>query len=127
MAAALAAAVLVTPACGVRERIFGGGSPTRKGTLAVVPPSGPAGTAFTLNAGGLRPGEAMTFEIDIPHKAKYVGPPHTAGPDGKVTATYTAQAGNPAGVYRVKAVGVQGTRAEANVTIVPGGAPAPGG
>jgi len=123
----LAVTIVAAPACGVRQRIFGGGSPTRKGTLTVTPPTGPAGTAFTLTAGGFLAGEAMTFEIDIPHKPRFVGPPHTADPDGKVTGMYTPQAGNPLGTYTVKAVGARGTRAEAPVTVVAGSPPGGGG
>ena len=117
-AVVLLAVVATTPACGVRRRLFGGGSTTRKGVLSVAPPSGPVGTVFTLTATGFRPGEPMTFEIDVPGQPKFVGPRHDAGPDGKVTSTYTPQANNPPGTYKIKAVGSQSTRAEGRVTVV---------
>jgi len=128
-ATVLVAALVFTPGCGrLRRRIFGGSSPTRAGTLAVAPPRGPVGTPFTLTAGGLRPGEPMTFEVDPPNRKRFVGPSHTAGPDGRVTSIYTPQAGDPPGSYQVKAVGSRGTRATANLVVTAGTGPSsPGG
>jgi hypothetical protein len=70
-----------------------------------------------LMAGGFRPGESMTFEIDGPNKIHFVGNPHTADPTGMVTATYTPQSTDPAGVYTVLAVGNQSTRAQGTLTV----------
>ena len=117
---AASAALLVAPACGRISGHFSSHTVTRKGTVSADPPSGPVGTAFTLKAGGLKPGEAMTFEVDPPKGQRFIGPSHTAGPDGIVTATYTAQAGNAPGSYKLKATGDMGTRASATLTIVPG-------
>jgi hypothetical protein len=86
--------------------------------LAVSPPTGQVGTKFNLSAGGLRPGESMTFEIDPPTHKRFVGPPHTAGPDGRVESSYMPQPGAPPGSYRVRVVGARGTRAEAKLVIV---------
>jgi hypothetical protein len=109
----LSAAVMVAPACGLRHHTVA----TRNGTLTVAPPSGSVGTSFSLTAGGFRPGEPMTFEIDIPGRAKFVGPSHTAAPDGTVSSTYKPQTGDPPGTYQLKAVGSQGTRAQATLLI----------
>ncbi len=115
---ALGLVLLVTPACGRLSRHFsGGGTPTRKGTLTAAPPSGPVGTAFSLTAGGFKPGEPMTFEIDIPAHPRFVGPSHAAAPDGTVTSTYTPLKGDPPGVYQIKAVGSLGTRAQTALTV----------
>ncbi len=89
----------------------------------MTPPTGAAGTKFTLVAAGFVPGESMTFEIDVPAQRPFVGPPHTAGPDGTVTSSYQSQQTDPAGTYRLKAVGARGTRAQTTlaVTAVPSG------
>ena len=117
---AASAVLLVAPACGRITSHFSDHTATRKGTLSAVPPSGPVGTAFSLRAGGLKPGEAMTFEVDPPKGQKFIGPAHTAAADGTVTATYTAQAGDTPGTYKLKATGDHGTRAEATLEVVPG-------
>jgi len=117
LALALASAVLLSPGCGVRHRLFGGGSVTRKGTLTVSPPRGAVGTSFSLTATGFRPGEPMTFEVDPPKRKRFVGPSHNAGPDGKVASVYTPQPGDPPGAYVVKATGSRGTRAQARLDI----------
>jgi hypothetical protein len=101
------------PACGLRHHSVKG----RTGTLSVTPPSGKAGATFALMAGGFKPGEAMTFEIDGPHKIRFVGPSHTADPQGTVSSNYVPQSGDPAGVYTVLAVGNEGTRAQGSITI----------
>jgi hypothetical protein len=106
--------------CGRISGHFSGHSATRKGTLSAVPPAGPVGTAFSLRAGGLKPGEAMTFEIDPPKGKPFIGPPHTAGPDGTVSSTYTPQAGDQPGTYKLKATGNQSTRASATLVVQPG-------
>jgi hypothetical protein len=111
-------AILATPACSRISRHFGGGStPTRKGTLTVTPPSGTVGTAFSLSAGGFKPGEPMTFEVDVPNRPRFVGPSHTADPGGAVSSKYTPQNGDPPGTYVVKAVGSQGTRAQGQIVV----------
>jgi len=83
----------------------------------VSPPNGAVGTAFSLTAGGFRPGEPMTFEVDIPNRPRFVGPSHTAGPDGRVTSIYTPLTGDPPGIYQVKAVGSRGTRATGTLSV----------
>ena len=75
------------------------------------------GTPFVLTAGGFRAGEPMTFEIDLPDKTHFVGPPHSAGADGKVSTTYRPLLTNPPGVYNVRAVGSLGTLAKATVAV----------
>jgi hypothetical protein len=118
LALALASVVVLTPACSrVRHKLFGGGTTTRNGTLTVAPPKGAVGTSFSLTASGFRPGEPMTFEVDPPNHKRFVGPSHTAGPDGKVVSVYTPQPGDPPGSYLVKATGSRGTRAQSHVDI----------
>jgi len=111
---------LLAPACGRITSHFSGHTVTRKGTVAAVPPTGPVGTAFSLRATGLKPGEAMTFEVTPPKGRPFIGPSHTAGADGTVTATYTAQSGDAPGTYKLKATGDQGTRANGTLVVVPG-------
>ena len=117
--------LVVGAGCGRISSHFSGHDTTRKGTLSAVPPAGPVGTAFALQAGGLKPGEAMTFEIDPPKGHPFIGPPHTAGPDGTVSSTYTPQTGDEPGTYNLKATGDHGTRASATLVVVAGSAPAP--
>lgn len=105
--------VLLAPACGLRHHTV----QARNGTLTVTPPSGKTGTPFSLAAGGFRPGEALTFEVDIPGHSPYIGPSHTADPQGTVTTTYVPLGGDPPGTYQVKAVGNRGTRAQATVVV----------
>jgi hypothetical protein len=115
--AVLMIALLGSPACSRITNHFSHHTVTRTGTLVVSPANGPPGTAFSLTAGGFKPGEAMTFEVDLPNHTRFVGPSHTAGPDGKVSSTYTALTGDPAGVYVVKATGALGTRAQGNIQL----------
>jgi len=115
-----AIALVLGSGCGRISSHFSGHTVTRKGTVAAVPPAGPVGTAFTLRAGGLKPGEAMTFEVDPPKGRPFIGPSHTAGPDGIVTSTYTPQTGDTPGNYKLKATGDQGTRATATLVVQPG-------
>ena len=117
--------LLVATGCGRITSHFSGHDTTRKGTLTAVPPQGPVGTAFSLEAGGLKPGEAMTFEIDPPKGHPFIGPPHTAAPDGTVSSTYTPQAGDEPGTYKLKATGDQGTRASGTLVVLAGAAPTP--
>lgn len=119
----MSCSLVLLPGCSRISRHFsGGGVKTRKGTLTVAPANGPVGTAFSLTAGGFRPGEPLTFEIDIPGRPRFVGPSHTAGPDGRVASTYTPLTGDPPGTYQIKAVGSRGTRASASLVVV-GGTP----
>ncbi len=106
---------LAAPACGLRHHTIA----TRTGTLTVTPPSGKVGTPFALMAGGFRPGEALTFEIDIPTHRPFIGPSHTADPSGTVMSTYVPLAGDPPGTYTIKAAGNEGTKAQATVTVTP--------
>jgi hypothetical protein len=113
----LTAALLVSPGCSRLVNHFSHHTVTRAGTLVVAPATGAPGTAFSLTAGGFKAGEAMNFEVDLPNHTRFVGPSHTAGPDGKVASVYTALAGDPAGTYVVKATGAQGTRAQGSVQV----------
>jgi hypothetical protein len=113
----LSCSMAALPACGRLRHPFSSGPRTRTGTLVVSPPNGAIGTAFSLTAGGFRPGEPMTFEVDIPKRPRFVGPSHTAGPDGRVTSTYTPLNGDPPGTYQLKAVGSRGTRASATLSV----------
>jgi hypothetical protein len=115
--------LVVATGCGRVTSHFSSHDTSRKGTLAAVPPSGPVGTAFALQAGGLKPGEAMTFEVDPPKGNPFIGPPHTAGPDGTVSSTFTPQAGDTPGTYKLKATGDMGTRATGTLVIQPGPPP----
>ena len=101
------------PGCGLRHHTIKG----RVGTLMVTPSSGAVGASFMLTAGGFRPGEALTFEIDAPNKTRFVGPSHMADANGMVSSTYKPQAGDAPGVYQVIAVGNEGTRAQATLTV----------
>ncbi|HEX3426669.1 MAG TPA: hypothetical protein VHT30_11095 [Acidimicrobiales bacterium] len=109
----LAVVLVAAPACSLRHHTVA----NRKGTLTVTPPSGAVGASFSLAASGFLPGEALTFEIDVPNKTKFVGPSHTANPQGMVSSTYVPQTGDPSGVYTVIAAGNEGTRAQANLTV----------
>jgi hypothetical protein len=117
--AALLTVIVLLPGCS-RLRHH---TTTRKGTVTVTPASGPPGTAFSLVAGGFRPDEPMTFEIDIPKHPKFVGPSHKAGADGRVSTTYTPLNGDPPGTYQIKAVGSRGTRAQGQLNVVAGSTP----
>ena len=121
LSAVLAIAVATaSPGCGRLRHHFFGQSLTRAGSLTISPAAGPPGTPFTLAASRFRPGEAVTFQIDPPNHHRFVGPPHTAGPDGTLSATYTPLPGDPPGRYNVQAVGARGTRARGQLRISPG-------
>lgn len=115
--------LVVGTGCGRITSHFSSHDTSRKGTLSAAPPAGPVGTAFALTAVGLKPGEAMTFEVDPPKGKPFIGPPHTAGPDGTVTSTFTPQPDDVPGTYKLKATGDQGTRATATLVIQPGSVP----
>src|SRR2546421_12261349 len=94
------AGFVVTPGCGrIMHKITGGGggSSGRTGTLSVTPPSGAAGSAFTLSAGGVLPSEAMTFELDLPNKTKVVGPAPPGRNDGEGASPHTPARAHPSG------------------------------
>ena len=114
----LLATAISIAGCGRITRHFSGSSTTRKGTLVVSPATGPPGTHFSLEARGFRPGEPMTFRVDLPNHTHFVGPPHNADATGSVSGSYTPQTGNPAGSYRVRAIGSLGTRADGQLTVV---------
>jgi hypothetical protein len=115
----LAGFLAFVPGCGrISHHLSGNSAPTRKGTISAAPPTGTVGTTFVLTAGGLKPGEPMTFEIDPPKGNRFIGPSHTAAPDGTVTSNYKPQPGNVPGPYRIKVAGSQGTRAEGQLTLV---------
>jgi hypothetical protein len=119
--------LFVAPGCSRIRGHFFGHTVTRKGTLTVSPPAGTIGTAFTFTAAGFRPGEPMTFEVDLPNHTRFVGPSHTAATDGRVSSTYTPQGGDPPGTYKVQAVGSRGTRAQSELTVRAGAAAGPSG
>jgi LysM repeat protein len=85
--------------------------------LKVAPPDAPAGAPFQLTLTGAQAGETITFEIDAPGGGKFTGPPHTAAPDGTVTATYQSNSSDNAGSYLVVARGNQGTSVEAALRV----------
>jgi LysM repeat protein len=86
-------------------------------TLVVTPPQGRPGRAFQLALRGATPGETITFAIDSP-AGRYTGGPHTAAPNGTVTATYEPASGDPTGLYRVTATGTLGTTIQAMFRLV---------
>jgi LysM repeat protein len=85
--------------------------------LVVTPSVGQPGRAFHLNLTGAKPAEMIRFEIDSP-TGKYQGPPHTASPDGTVTATYQTSGFDPSGIYEIVATGDEGTTARAIFGVV---------
>ena len=89
------------------------------GRLTVSPARGRAGTTFTLKMTGAQPTETVTFEIDSPNGNKFTGPPHPAGPDGSVSASYFTQQVDPVGTYNVIATGNQGTSSTASFRVDP--------
>jgi hypothetical protein len=89
------------------------------GRLTVSPASGRAGTTFTLNVTGGQATETITFEIDSPNGKKFTGPPHSAGPDGSVSASYFTQQADRVGMYTVHATGNQGTSTNGSFRVDP--------
>jgi LysM repeat protein len=87
--------------------------------LVVSPADAPAGQPFSLKLTGAQAGEAVTFEIDAPGGDKFRGPPHTAAPDGSVSATYQTNPIDAPGAYGVVATGDHGTAARAAFRIDP--------
>ena len=81
--------------------------------LLVSPGDGTAGTPFTFTLSGAQANEAITFQVVAPGGGKFTGPPHTAAPDGSVTAMYQSSTANNAGTYIVLATGNQGSSAQA--------------
>lgn len=75
--------------------------------LTVTPDVGHAGETFTLTATGAMAGEAVTFTIHAPRGRPFMGPPHTASPDGAVTTDYDSSGDGP-GTYVVDATGDRG-------------------
>jgi hypothetical protein len=94
-------------------------STSASGRLTVSPVRGRAGTTFTLKVTGAQPTETVTFEIDSPNGNKFTGPPHPAGPDGSVSASYFTQQVDPVGTYNVIATGNQGTTTTASFRVDP--------
>jgi LysM repeat protein len=85
--------------------------------LAVDPPLAPSGQRFAFNVTGAKAGEAITFEIDKPAGTKFSGQPHTASPDGVVSATYWSE-GDDTGIYTVVATGDRGTSVRGTFMVV---------
>lgn len=85
--------------------------------LGVSPGDGPAGSSFTLTLTGAQANETILFQIDAPGGDKFTGPPHTAAPDGSVSAMYQSGASDVAGVYTVIANGNQGSSVQATFRI----------
>jgi len=92
--------------------------------LAITPPDGQAGQAFNLTLTGAKPSEVVTFEIDSANGGKFTGPPHTASPNGAVTATYQTTPVDAPGAYNAIARGDHGTSAYARFRVNPAHAPA---
>jgi LysM repeat protein len=99
-----------------------------EGQLLVIPPPPPtgvtimpkrahAGDALTLTLTGAKAGESVTFTIQGPSGRSFTGPPHTASPDGDVTAEYDSS-GDRAGTYTVVAAGDLGTSVEARYRLL---------
>ena len=84
--------------------------------LVLTPRQVTAGGSVQLVLTGAQPAEKVTFRIDSP-AGSFTGPPHTAAPDGKVTATYAPEAANPPGNYTVTAQGDRGTTASAILVV----------
>jgi LysM domain len=82
--------------------------------LAITPSTGPQGEQFKLTLTGAQPSETITFEIRSP-KGVFRGPPHTASPDGTVTATYQPAL---AGKYSVIAHGSEGTAVPTTLVVL---------
>ncbi len=118
----LASLLVVSTGCSALHRhLFGGGGPTgRTGTVTIAPPTGAAGTSFSLAASGFRPGEKLTFEIDSPDHQRFVGPAHVASATGTFTSAYVPQATDKPGTYTIKAVGDHGTHATATLVLTGG-------
>jgi len=95
--------------------------PPRVGAVAIDPPAGPVGTTFTLTAGGLKDGEAVSFEITFPGQGKaYPGAALTVPADGTASTTYRATTANQPGVYSVRLTGPPGSLAEGRFTVTDG-------
>jgi hypothetical protein len=88
-----------------------------KATLAIKPSEASAGDAFTFALSGARPGETVLFEVLHPDGTKFIGPPHTVGADGSVTATYSTAYRDQAGPYKVLAAGNRGTVVHTSFTV----------
>ena len=86
--------------------------------LEIVPPLGPAGTAFTLTLHGAVSGESVTFTIVTP-SATTTGPSHVAGSDGVAKAHYQSAPGDPTGVVTVTAQGTAGTHVQGAFLVAP--------
>ncbi|HEX3425383.1 MAG TPA: hypothetical protein VHT30_04580 [Acidimicrobiales bacterium] len=106
-------ALVLASGCGLRHHTIAG----RTGVLTVTPASGKVGTPFALAASKFLPGEALTFEIDIPNRPPFIGPSHTTDATGSVSSTYMPLTGDPVGTYTIKAVGNEGTKAQATLTV----------
>lgn len=71
-------------------------------TLTVNPASVAPGGTVELRLAGAEPGDKVRFEIAKP-SGSFTGPVHVVPADGIVTASYTTDAGDPAGSYPVAA------------------------
>ena len=87
--------------------------------VTVDPPIAPSGSPFTFSVTGTKAGEAITFEIDKPDGRKFSGQPHTASPDGGVSAKYQSSGDDP-GTYTVVATGDRGTSVSGTYMVTPG-------
>ncbi len=85
--------------------------------LEIDPARPRAGERMELRLSGALPGEQVTFRITSP-AGSYSGPPHTAEPDGTVTAGYSPASGS-SGTYTVDALGDQGTVSRVDVVVGP--------
>jgi hypothetical protein len=84
--------------------------------LVVSPTSVAPGTTVQFDFSGAKPGEHVSFRLDGP-MGTFIGPPHVASDDGKVTTSYTPAYYATPGDVTVAAVGDQGTTATAGFKI----------
>jgi LysM repeat protein len=87
--------------------------------LAVSPSDGQPGASIQFTLSGAQASETITFEVASPSGTTFTGPPHTASPEGSVTAKYQTTPQNPAGTYAVAAKGSEGTTAQSEFRLNP--------
>src|SRR5262249_8029314 len=85
--------------------------------LTILPASGPAGQTFRLVLFGATPGETVHFTL-VWTGGTYTGGAHLVPANGAIATIYRTSPADPVGLYRVTALGTQGTVARANFTVV---------
>ena len=119
----------VTTAAIIEANEFANPDQLTEGAILVIPPAPPvelvitplrirAGETAELTLTGAKPSETVAFAITSP-AGTFTGPPHAASEEGTVMTTYTPDRGAPEGVYKVVALGDEGTIAEAAVQVNP--------